>query len=154
MSNTRHIHISYFRIAWVFVLALQDFNYKCNREIIHKDGIMPASNYELLKKWSDSLLVDTDWPVTMPSVVFFAVGFWKLQSRFQSNLWFPLLAAVNYVCQRSADYPYVGPEKTNILSRKMTAMILMVTVLLHLGTLPTLSPLSPSTKSSSKGESS
>jgi len=46
--------------------------------------------------------------LTMPSVVFFAVGFWKLQSRFQSNLWFPLLAAVNYVCQRSADYPYVG----------------------------------------------
>lgn len=60
MSNTRHIHISYFRIAWVFVLALQDFNYKCNREIIHKDGIMPASNYEMLKKWSDSWLVDTD----------------------------------------------------------------------------------------------
>ena len=60
MSSTRHIHISYFRIAWVFVLALQDFNYKCSREIIHKDGIMPASNYEMSKKWSDSWLVDPD----------------------------------------------------------------------------------------------
>ena len=52
---------------------------------------MPASNYELLKKWSDSLLVDTDWPCLVLSSLLLDSGNFSPDSKATFDFPFLLL---------------------------------------------------------------